>query len=96
MICSLILPLGIGFVHAFHEHDENICQAKDESHIHSERSDCNDLHYFSQTLGDFTLGYESLTTQQYFDLNALIAEFLLIKTRIQVISDRGPPVINAF
>lgn len=96
MVCSLIAPHGTGLVHAFNEHEENSCQAKNDSHFHSDRSDCKNLHYFSQAISNFTLNYDSWTLIQYSDLMILMEEFLSIKTMLEVISDRGPPVINAF
>ena len=50
LLLSLMLPIGIGFAHAFHNHDNNICLAVDENHIHQEKTDCDQLHYFNQTV----------------------------------------------
>lgn len=92
----MILPLGIGLVHALHEHEDNTCRAINESHFHSEKTDCNNLHYFSQTLGDFTLAYQSWTPVQIFGQPTSMIDFKLIKPTLRVMSDRGPPIINTF
>lgn len=96
MICSLILTLGIGLFHVFSEHEENFSHVKNETHFHLERSDCNDVHFFSQTLGEFTLDPASWDLIQSFELHSVKTEFLLIKTTLPVITERGPPVINSF
>ena len=44
---SLVFPMIIGFTHALHEHDQVVCQAENESHIHSQGVDCDNQHYFN-------------------------------------------------
>lgn len=92
----MILPLGIGVVHSFHEHDNDTCQAKNESHIHSEKTDCNDLHYFSQSISDFAIGCESLEIFQLFNTNEEKTEWTIVAISLDIESDRGPPVIKTF
>ena len=44
---SLVLPMLVGFSHALHEHDQVVCLAENESHIHSQGVDCDHQHYFN-------------------------------------------------
>jgi hypothetical protein len=44
---SLVLPMVVGLTHALHEHDQVVCMAENESHIHSEGVDCDHQHYFN-------------------------------------------------
>jgi hypothetical protein len=44
---SLVLPMVVGLTHALHEHDQVICLAENESHIHSQGVDCDHEHYFN-------------------------------------------------
>ncbi len=37
----------VGFTHALHEHDQQVCMAQSESHIHSKGIDCDHEHYFN-------------------------------------------------
>ena len=44
---SLVFPMIVGFTHALHEHDQVVCLAENESHIHSQDVDCDHQHYFN-------------------------------------------------
>lgn len=86
--------MGIGVVHAFHQHESELCQAKNESHYHSEKNDCDQLHYFSQTISDGILVFSETTFTQYDLQDDLYLEFSFVKAYSKADSDRGPPVIN--
>ena len=93
-LLSLMLPIGIGLIHSFHEHDTSICYAKTEQHIHQEKTDCDQLHYFSQTLNheigpDVSIVKVFWSTIEQPVYTSLIA-FYLDKNDL----DRGPPVFN--
>lgn len=44
---SLVLPMAVGLSHAMHEHDQVVCLAENESHIHGQDIDCDHEHYFN-------------------------------------------------
>jgi hypothetical protein len=44
---SLLLPMAVGLSHALHEHDNKVCLAENESHIHSQGVSCEHMHYFN-------------------------------------------------
>lgn len=44
---GLVFPMLVGFIHALHDHDQIVCLAENESHIHRQGMDCNHLHYFN-------------------------------------------------
>ena len=96
LLVSLLLPMGIGVVHAFHQHENNLCIAQDESHYHSEKNDCDQLHYFSQTISDGILVFSETTFTQCDLQDDLYLEFSFVKAYSKADSDRGPPVINVF
>ena len=86
--------MGIGLAHAFHQHDNSICMAMDEQHIHQEKTDCDQLHYFSQTLNheigpDVSIVKVFWSTIEQPVYTSLIT-FDLDKNDL----DRGPPVFN--
>ena len=45
--CTLEITMVVGFTHALHEHDQVVCLAENESHIHSQGVDCEHEHYFN-------------------------------------------------
>ena len=91
---SLLLPMGIALSHSFHDHDTIRCHIKTESHIHSEKSGCDQLHFFNHTLN-----FNGLKEMQFnpiicldkppFRLSDQFASTFLLTE-----SDRGPPFIN--
>ncbi len=93
---SLVLPMSIGLAHAFHQHENERCLAQNESHFHAETTDCDQLHYFSQTIdaggsifNETSLSEFNLQDQVYFELR-------IIDSFPKADLDRGPPVINVF
>ena len=93
---SLILPMGISVVHAFHQHENITCLAKNESHFHSEEPNCEDLHYFSQTLNVGDIRIEDMSVDRLFVQNEYYSEFTLIHSFSKSYPNRGPPVIIVF
>ena len=94
LLFSLMLPMGIGTAHAFHQHKSELCLDKSESHYHSEKTNCDQLHYFSQTLHDGETAYRDLSFTVIFDLNEYYSEFNLIQSFSLADPDRGPPFIT--
>lgn len=91
-----MLPMGIGLVHAFHNHDSTICLAVDENHIHSEKTDCDHPHYFSQTLSlKISINYE--VKQLYWNNLDFTSYKPLFTHNFDITySERGPPFFNVF
>ena len=94
MILSLILPMGIGIAHAFHQHENNLCLAENESHIHAEKTNCDQLHYFSQTLSAGEIGYHQFPFNEIINQNPFNSEFDLAHSFPKSDPDRGPPFIT--
>jgi len=93
---SLLLPMGIALSHSFHDHDTIRCHAKTESHIHTEKSRCDQLHFFNHTLNfkgheEMQFNPEICFGKTPFRLPALIASTFPL-TEL----DRGPPIINVY
>lgn len=44
---SMMVPMVVSLTHALHEHDQVVCLAQSESHIHSQGVDCDHEHYFN-------------------------------------------------
>lgn len=93
---TLILPMSISVVHAFHQHENNLCLAENESHIHSETSDCDQLHYFSQTIDFGESKASEISCEKILIQNQFYSEFELIRSFSKADPDRGPPVITVF
>ena len=94
LLLSLLLPMGIGVVHAIHQHEINICLAKTESHFHSEKINCDQLHYFSQTIHDGEVLSKGFTFEQILIQNQFFKHFELVHSFPKEDTDRGPPFIN--
>ena len=91
---SLLTPLGIGVVHALHEHDRFICQATDENHIHSKGFDCEHEHYFHQN-GDLAYDlYEETSVFNKFPPKPIQGAEIVKDSELSQIQLRGPPRIN--
>lgn len=93
---SLLLPLGIGFSHAFNNHEHSICNAKTEKHLHSKKVVCSYLHYFAnlQSLNqdsDFSTFIPYITYSKQINLKSI---YFFIKTSSYLV--RGPPTFNVF
>lgn len=93
---TLILPMGISVVHAFHQHENITCLAENEGHFHSEESNCEDLHYFSQTLNDGDTKFTDISVDRLYVQNEYYSEFIVIHSFSKSDSNRGPPVIPVF
>lgn len=94
LLLSLMLPMGIGLAHAFHSHDSNLCSVVDENHIHQEKTECDQLHYFSQTITHSIV--EKLPTIKVYwsTIEQGISPPLIIINSEQTDPDRGPPTFN--
>ncbi len=88
--------MSISIVHAFHKHESNLCVAKNESHYHSETTNCDQLHYFSQTLRNAEPVFKGISFEKVLIHNQFFSEFDLIQSFLKADLDRGPPVINVF
>lgn len=96
LLVCLLLPMGIGAVHAFHQHESNLCIAQDESHFHLEKTDCEQLHYFSQTLTSGEFIFKEIQSNEVIVQNQFNSEFKLLHSFSKSYPTRGPPVINVF
>ena len=92
----LILPMSISIVHAFHQHESNLCLAINESHYHSEITDCDQLHYFSQTVDSSKTSFKEISFEIILILNDFHTEFNLTNSFSKGYSNRGPPIITVF
>jgi len=93
---TLVLPMAIGVAHAFHQHENNLCVAQDESHFHAEKTDCDQLHYFSQTLTGGEVSFIEIQSNEILVQNQFNSEFKLLHSFSKSEPTRGPPVINVF
>ena len=91
---SLLTPMGIGVVHALHEHDRFICQATDENHIHSKGFDCEHEHYFHQDGYIANLFYEETPVSHNFSRKPIQEEGIEKDSELTQNQLRGPPGIN--
>ncbi|WKK64816.1 hypothetical protein [Lutimonas zeaxanthinifaciens] len=92
LVTVLLFPLGMSLIHAVHEHENQICLAESESHIHKESIDCDHLHYFSQSLGDSFFEEEGSSLNYIFaESNFYVIESPYVKLNSSN-SDRAPPV----
>ena len=88
--------MGIGLTHAFHNHDNTVCLAVGEKHIHNDKVDCDQLHYFNQTLShkiwtDFSIEELTFLKVKNSSYTAIFA-YEIDGTD----TDRGPPFFNVF
>ena len=92
----LMLPMGIGLVHSFHDHDNISCHTKTEQHIHQDKTDCDQLHYFSQTLNK-EISPDVLIIKVYWStIDQLVCSSRISFDLDQNDPDRGPPFFNVF
>ena len=94
LILSFLLPMGIALSHSFHDHDTIRCQAKNESHIHAEKSGCDQLHYFNHSLNFNGLEEIEFNPEICFDKTPSRLPEQLGSTFLLTGLDRGPPFIN--
>jgi len=92
----LMLPMGIGLAHSFHDHDNRICYVKTEQHIHQEKTDCDQLHHFSQTLNQEIAPDVSLIKVYWSTLDQLVYSSRISFDLDKNDPDRGPPFFNVF
>ena len=97
LILVLLFPIGISFSHTLEHHEHDVCIAKSEKHIHSQKNNCSYLHYFTpfQYQGqDFN--FSALLSNFIYSKQVLSLEsfYFLDKTSSYLV--RGPPTINAF
>ena len=53
LLLNLLLPLGLGLVHALESHRESSCFPESESHIHKGRTDCSFSHVVTPNMLTF-------------------------------------------
>lgn len=94
LLLSLMLPMGIGLAHAFHSHDSNLCLAVDENHIHQEKTECDQLHYFSQTINHSIVEKLPAIKVYWSTIEQGVYTTLFIINSEQTDPDRGPPSFN--
>ena len=94
LLLNLMLPMGIGLAHAFHSHDSNMCLAVDENHIHQEKTDCDQLHYFSQTLNHSDVDKLASIKAYWSTIDQGVSASLIIINLDETDPDRGPPFFN--
>ena len=92
LTASLLLPIGISFLHALENHEHQICNSKTEQHIHHDNKiDCSYFHYVTkhQTSRN-THNYSIIHPLLVFNpIRAIIQSFL--NTYRSYINVRGPP-----
>jgi hypothetical protein len=91
---SLLLPMGIALSHSFHDHDTISCHAKTESHIHAEKSACDQLHFFNHTLNFNGPEEMQFNPEIYFNKASFGLSGQMTSTFCLTELDRGPPFIN--
>lgn len=90
---AMLLPMFIGLAHSWHEHQEVICHAEHESHIHKKASDCDHLHFTYADAGEHS-------EEVRFDIPVAVSDRSALYTRnlpsklTSNLPVRGPPVIN--
>jgi hypothetical protein len=97
LIIVLLFPIGIGFSHTLENHEHDICTAKKEQHMHSQKINCSYLHYFSniQSQGpDFN--FSVLLSNFIYSKQILSLDNIYFLSSISSCLVRGPPTINAF
>ena len=94
LLLSLLLPMGIGLSHAFHEHETLLCQSKSEFHIHAEPTACDQIHFINHTLSYDGIQEYYLNPILGYNTSPILPPALLVTTVLVVESDRGPPAIN--
>ena len=88
--------MSISVVHAFHKHENKICNAKNESHFHSKSTDCDQLHYFSQSLSGKQNLFEEFLFDKIIIQNQFYSDFTLKNSYPNTYEGRGPPIITVF
>lgn len=86
--------MGIGLAHSFHEHENLLCQATSEFHIHAEQSGCDQVHLINHTLSYDGVQEFDINSHTWFNKIAISYQPILATTVLVTESDRGPPFIN--
>ena len=86
--------MGTGMDHAFHKHDNSICLALDEQHIHQKKTECYQLHFFILTL-NYSIVEKSPTVSVYCStIDQGTYTYLFIINLDETDPERGPPSFN--
>lgn len=96
LLSFLLFPFGIALIHAFHEHNDQVCEAYGEHHIHKEQADCDQLHYFSPTLNLKVHEFDSLQPVYWNDKDQSTHHIFLSHDVNETGFDRGPPNVIVF
>ena len=91
---SLLLPMGIALSHSFHDHDTIRCHIKTESHIHSEKSGCDQLHFLNHSLSYDWVEEIQFNPQILFHKTPFALLGKMVSNLLRTELDRGPPFIN--
>ena len=81
-------------MHSFHNHDSSICYAKTENHIHPEKADCDQLHYFIQTLNHSDVEKIASIKAYGSTMDQGVYTSLFIINLEETDPDRGPPFFS--
>ena len=91
---TLVAPMAVGLVHALHEHENAVCVAENESHVHKQGIDCDHKHFFSpgyifipSFVRDAHITYHSTSDALMPPSGASVSDPLVHQLR-------GPPVVN--
>lgn len=93
---SLLLPLGIGFSHALHNHEHNICVSKTEKHIHTQKIDCSYFHYFTNIQYQNGDSDSSIFVPNFISTKITLLTSSYFSSNTSTYLTRGPPTINIF
>ena len=94
MTMGLLFPMVSSLVHTVHEHELQICQAQDESHIHSQATDCKHEHYFNSFGVSDPIDPPGLPTVYVYNSSA-VGQVCTEKTNFhKTLKLRGPPAID--
>ena len=96
LIVSFLIPQGIGFAHTLlnHNHDSNICNEKNEQHIHKNKLECSSLHYFANIQYENELLDYSLVSPSYFKVKLIRNISSITKSYFSFLTGRSPPRFN--
>lgn len=95
LILVLLFPLGITFSHVMDNHGHDICIAKKEKHIHSEKINCSYLHYFTNIQSqDLVSNFSAPLPNSIYKKKVLSLKSFYFLYSITAYLVRGPPTIN--
>ncbi len=97
LIIVLVLPLGIGFSHGIEDHENDICIAEKEKHIHAQKVNCSYLHYFTNVQNlDQEFNFSTLLSNFINSDQISSLENFYFLSHSFVYTVRGPPSIKVF